>query len=219
MSDADDDPTTVTVEPVDDPEQFIQSRRLRDIFDARSEVRDQRQKAKEYQINAAGHNNESTHRTKALRLYRAAVENYLSELRPFLLSDDLGTQYWHEFDFGHITAEPPIYRDSFGAGPETWVYYDEQKDKKYSLNRKPDSEEVDLTGFKCLFELPDPLVIDFNLSVKRPGFRRGGTTTKTATTRHNVPFRKLDAVMNEANMYLQERGIELESNDTDEWEI
>lgn len=215
MSDTD-DPAEITVETVEDPDSYIQQRRLKDIFQARKEVRNQRQKAKEYQIKATGAKDEGYHRMKALRLYRAAVENYLSELRPLLLSDDLGTEYWFKLDLGSVTAEPPVYRDAFGDGPEQWVYHD--GGKRYTVERKPETKEIDFTGFKMLFELADPLTVQFTLSVDAPGFGRG-TTTKTVTERQNIPFRKLDAVMNEANHYLQQRGIELEADSTDEWEI
>jgi hypothetical protein len=197
----------ITIEAVDDPESYIQKRRLKDIFGARKEVGKQRKKAKEYEINTSGGKDASIHRSKARRFYRTAVENYLTELRPLFLSDDLGKQYWYQLDLGTIVIEPQYYLGTVGDGPETLKY--DHGDKTYLLCEEPEPIEIDLTGLQCLFEIADPISVSFELVVESAGLGRG-MNSKTVAENRNIPTGKLDLIMNEANHYLQQRGIELD---------
>lgn len=199
----------IEVEAVDDPESYIQSRRLKDIFEARKRVREQRQKAKQYQIEVDGVDAD----LKAQRYYRASVENYLSELRPLFLSDELGKQYWYSLDLGTITVHPSLSRESIGNGPEQLVLRD--GDSTYNVMDDPDPKEIELTGLGSVFTLSDPIVCEFDLMVGKFGIRTDYFSKKLIEKR-NIPFNILDSIMNNANMYLQERGIELDPEEEEE---
>jgi hypothetical protein len=202
----------IEIETVDDPEEIVQSRRLGDVFDARKTVRAHRLEAKQNAILAE----KSKQISDATRMYRAAVENYLSELRPLFLSDDLGKHYWFQLDLGAMVIEPQYYRGTIGDSSETLKY--DYGDKTYRLREKPEPIEIDLTGLQCLFEVEDPISVSFELTVERAGLGRG-MTSKTVGEIRNIPFDKLDSILNTTNEYLAEKGIELEARQTDEWEI
>jgi hypothetical protein len=199
----------IEVEAVEDPESYIQSRRLRDIFEARKTVRKQRQTAKQYQVNNSGI--EAT--LKAQRYYRASVENYLTELRPLFLSDDRGKRYWYKLDLGSIRVEPIISEKTVGRGSPSRVI--KKNGSTYYVKEEVEAEKIDLTGLGCLFSLADPIVCDFELMVERVGLG-GGLSSKVVTETRNIPFTTLDSIMNQANMYLQERGIELDPEEEED---
>jgi len=194
----------VEIEVVDDPESYIQTRRLQDIFEARKDVRDQRLKTKQYQVNNS-ENQQAVDRAR--RLYRASVENYLTELRPLFLSDELGKQYWYNLDLGSQLVEPNYYTGSHGRrGTRRKI---DKGEKTYTLREEPSPKEIDLKGLNIVFQLPDPMQFSWDLTVnsKRLGQKRDAITVTNTFT---LGFGKLDQIVNEANNYLRERGIELD---------
>lgn len=212
MTDSTDKETNeeIEVEAVEDPDSYIQGRRLKDIFESRKTVRKQREKAKQYQIETGDNEGE----LKAQRYYRTAVENYLSELRPLFLSDELGKQYWYGLDIGTIKIQPSLIRRSIGNRPEELLI--EDGDSTYSVMEEPDQKEIELTGIGCLFGISDPIVCEFELGIKQSRVGGYNYRSKTVVEKRNVPFSILDSIMNSANMYLQERGIELDPEEEED---
>jgi hypothetical protein len=194
----------VEIEVVDDPESYIQTRRLQDIFEARKDVRDQRMIAKEHEIAYSDRPKEAR---KARRLYRASVENYLSELRPLFLSDELGKQYWFNLDLGSVSMDPSVYNGTYGDSTDVLKYDD--GDKTYVVTKEPETKYIDLNGLNAVFELAEPVTASWTLKVKAPG-RGRGPTGLPITEKFDIGFTNLDAIVNEANSYLRERGIELD---------
>ena len=144
------------------------------------------------------------------QLYRQAVESYLSEIRPLFLDSDLGKTYWFEFDFGQINVNPPIYNHKKGyntSGP--WV---DKDGESYIVDRIPQSKTVELDGLSYLFRIGDPVEITWNLTGRTPTTEvgTGGSRAQIEkTSQIYLDFDRLDAVLNAANAYLAERGIEL----------
>ena len=193
------------IEEVDDPEELIQTRRIRDIFDARKQVRNERQRAKELKLL----DTERRSVTYPEQLYRQAVESYLSELRPLFLDSDLGRTYWFDLDFGQIDVDPPIYHDKQGYNSGPWV---DKDGESYIVDRIPQSKTVELDGLSYLFRISDPIEITWNLTgrVPKTQFGTGGTKAQIEKSSYvHISFDRLDAVLNAANTYLAERGIEL----------
>jgi len=191
----------IKVEPVHDPEGYIQERRLKEIFDARKEVRERRMEAKQYHLE-----NENTPRSlDAVRMYRSAVENYLSELKPLFMEEDKGKEYWYNVNVGVVEMELPVKETLAGRGGKTIYKYNGSK-----IARKPDSKEIELVGIGCLFTLPEPLTVEFDVT-KKFGLDR----TKLTSVAHTgaIPFAQLDRIVNLANQYLSDRGMELDPED------
>ena len=195
------------IEHVEDSEEFIQSRRLRDIFETRKEVREQRLIAKKHSL-SNGHDSEQV----GAKLYRIAVENYLTELRPLFLTDELGKRYWFEADFGTVVVEPPVYEKPRRGKTDLYLEQSEtSKPLKVRNNIQP--KEIKLTGLNCLFELSQPLQVEFGVragGVGKFGIGSKGGTAQTAVSEALIPFDKLDLILNAANEYLSKRGIELD---------
>ena len=194
------------IEEIDDPEELIQTRRIRDIFEARKQVRKERRRAKELKLLDP----ERRSVTYPEQLYRQSVESYLSEIRPLFLDSDLGKTYWFEFDFGQINVNPPIYHDKQGySGNNVWI---DKGNQSYTLNRVPPSKTIELDGLSYLFRLSDPVEITWNLTGRTPEtkFGTGGNKAQIEkTSQIYLDFDRLDAVLNAANTFLAERGIEL----------
>ena len=196
--------TTEEIEEIDDPEELIQTRRIRDIFEARKQVRNERKRAKELKLLDP----ESRSVTYPEQLYRQAVESYLSELRPLFLDSDLGKTYWFDFDFGQINVDPPIYhKEAHNSGP--WV---DKDGESYIVDLIPQSKTIELDGLCYLFRISDPVEITWNLTGRTPKteFGTGGNKAQIQESSYvHISFDRLDAVLNAANTYLAERGIEL----------
>lgn len=207
-----DDGDEIAVEVPDDPESITQQRRLNDIFEARRQVRQQRLRTKEYRIEG-----NSTDQFKATQLYRAAVENYLSEIRSLLLSDELGKQYWYQVDFGEIVLEPPFSVEEIGRNRGQDRIYRETRNgntKTYRVTEQVEPAKYDLQGLRCPFALPNPVAHTFTFQAKRYGVGGGGVQ-KSHTAETALPFDTLDDIVNTANEYLSERGLDLELSEID----
>lgn len=197
----------IEIEVVDDPESYIQTRRLKDIFEARKKVREQRLKAKEHKM---AYDERAEEQERAKRFYRAAIENYLAELRPLILSDELGKYYWYKMDFGSIVIEPSTYQGTVGDSKafQKVDIPNENGVTSYVIDQDPGSKEVDLTGLRCLFSLPEPITVDWEIVVRAK--TREKRTVVHKTDEVHIGFQKLDTIVNEANSYLRDRGIELD---------
>jgi len=122
-------------------------------------------------------------------MYRTAVENYLTELKPLFLDDMTGKEYWYNLDLGEIT-----------------IPLSENYNHIYGGNHK----RIDLTGLQCIFAIPEPIVVEFDIIVESKGNWGDGVRSKTIQEKGNIPFDKLDTIVQSANQYLSERGFELD---------
>jgi hypothetical protein len=206
------------VEVIENDESYIQSQRLRDIFDARQAVREQRLKMKIHSIESE----QTTDRRNAKRVYRAAIENYLSELRPLFMEDEQGKNVWFNMDFGTLEINLPVQTKTVRRGQTKRVHETVKDGEKTELpvNNIPEPKEIELNGLNYLFDLPEPITANFSWVATTNGMG-GGTSRYHATITHDIGFDKLDAVMNEANDRLRKRGLDLElgEEDDDEWEL
>lgn len=195
----------VEAEPVYDPEGYVQQRRLKDIFDARKKVRERRLQAKQYQIENRGS-------IDAVRVYRTAIENYLSELRPLFHEDNLGQHYWYNEEVGTIEVSLPVTEESAGLSRTVYKYGD------MKIAQKPSPKKVPLEGIGCLFYLPEPLAATFEVTEGTGSGHYGLSQSNPTAVSHEIaiPFSHLDNIMNLANQYLSERGLELDPEDDTE---
>lgn len=202
MTEEETESNEIEVEPVHDPEGYVQERRLKDVFDARKKVRERRLAAKQYQLE----HEDLDSNIEAVRMYRAAVENYLSELKPLIFEEERGKHIWFNKKIGTLTIELPV-QVKHGRNSQKYIY------NGIKLSSKPKPKEIELVGIGCLFQYPEPLNVEFEVTKKV-----GLDTTYKETIVHTdaIPFDHLDRIMNIANEYLSERGLELDpEEDTD----
>jgi len=196
------------VEVIEDDESYIQSQRLRDIFSARQAVRKQRLKTKIHTIDAR----KQVEARDAKRVYRAAVENYLSEIRPIFLADEQGRDIWFGLDFGTLKINLPVQTKSHGRGRTRRVYETVRDGETTELpvDNIPEPKEIELNGLNFLFELPEPITVRFEWIATTSGGWSGGTDKYEDTITYDIGFDRLDALVNEANDRLRQRGLDLD---------
>ena len=166
-----DDETTETVE---DPEGFVQTKRLKSIFKAKKQVRERRLLAKSQSKNSS-------------IAYKVALENYLIELKPIFLNNDGGEYVWENKPFGVVELEP-----------------DTEKEFRYiSPNR------IELSGLNSLFSCDEYITLEYEVrSNKATG------SMKTKEEHKQIPFSILDEMLNSANQFLADQGIEVETSES-----
>lgn len=214
------DTETTAPQVIEDADSYIQSQRLKDIFNARREVRKQRLKMKTMAIDADSRYDV----TAAKRGYRAAVENYLQEVRPVFFKDEQGKRVWFDLDFGTLKIELPVQRESYGLGREYLVHKERKPNgevKKHKVSARPEPKIIELRGLNYLFELPEPIAVEFEWTVISSGSWASSTHSKSMTKRHDIGFDRLDEIVNEANHRLEERGLDLALGEPEDnsWEI
>lgn len=205
---------------VSDPDDFTTSARLKQIYQARRDVRESRREASQYR-----HGNHS-HRTKvqAVQYYRTAVEGYLLEVDTLLTQHDPGPRLWHDKYYGTVTIQPP------GRWEEKRTYYrSKNKELKPNVPLKVDSlpepKEVDIIGLKWLFNAESPVTRDFEFEVRNPHYKPGPHAdgglrpTKTMTGSALIAWTQLNEMVTDINEFLAELGIGLSLDENNEWTI
>lgn len=122
----------------------------------------------------------------ACATYRAALEAHLEELYPLLHQLDRGQRYWHDPIFGTVTVEPD----------DPGVHGHPQR-------------EFRLVGLKSLFNVPDPIVAEFDVT-RTVGF--GRLQSDTITVEAQPTFDHLDAMYLTASKFLAEIGLTLDED-------
>jgi hypothetical protein len=197
-----DTPQDIEVADVRDPEEYTNERRLKDIFDARSDIREKRLQAQE----AA-----RTDRLTAVSAYRSAVSNYLLEVEPLLRQHEPGTQLLTERDFGSIVIEPPTKeKEAPGRTTTTRQIIEVPKDtygtKEVPVKDIPDPAKYHLTGLRSLFTAPNPVEHEFTFIADNTYRQRD---KYTLTQRTQISFQTLDTMVRTINNFLGEAGLEL----------
>lgn len=171
---------------VKDPEDYINQRRLSDIFDTRQEVREVRLTVREFE----------DQRYKLLTGYRRALESYLQELYPLMTRYEPGPQYWQQIKIGVIEISPPEELETSIEG----YHYTPFSPVRYEL-----------VGLRSLFEVPDPIEIDWG---KKANMKSDGPISsdrrEELMREAQVPQNNLDDIFLLANEFLVEMGVEAE---------
>lgn len=203
-------PADVTDVEINDPEDFTTSERLRQIYNARQELRDMRREASNLRHKAVSHQNQ----VRAVQHYRTAVESYLLEVDTLLRKHDPGPEMWDNRQYGTIIIQPP------GKWTEQRGYYTaENIERKTHVPLKvksvPDPKRVDVTGLKWLFNTETPVSRTFEFEVVSSTVHE----KKTYTGKAYIGWNTLNKMVTDVNSFLGDIGIGLNTDETDEWEI
>jgi hypothetical protein len=178
---------------INDPDDFSTSERLKQIYQARQELREIRREA-------------ATHRQdmpkKALAYYRTGVESYFMELDTLFQRNDEGRKLWEEKYFGTVTLGPPP--------------LPELKYHQMDLRSQPEPIEYHICGLETLFEVGVSITEEFEIESEH---ELKDTQTETVTLSQPISWQILNKMVSEANQYVADLGIGLEIDETDEWEI
>jgi len=177
-------------ERIDDPEDYGASERLKQIYQARRELRDIRREAAAYRKTAP---------KDAVAYYRTGVESYLMELEPLFYQNETGLEIWEEWFFGTVTINPP-----------------KTAEQPYYKIGGPELEPVQyrLKGLNTLFQI-DEIAHVFELEEES---ELSGTTTETVKQTTPIPWDVLNRMVSAANRYCSDLGIGLDvSDNNDPW--
>lgn len=205
-------PPSVADHEIDDPDEYVKTRRLRDLFDARQAVREDRRKAKDIE-----HFEPDQTEVAALTVYRQSVESYILESKSLLTETDRGTALWGESSFGEVRLEldsrgveehgrPEVYDPTAGG----WV--------EVSHGDVPEPTVIEMTGFASLLRIDDPITRTFSYETRDSLGRRD---THRVTAQEQPSWEVLDQMVVSLNDYLSSLGVDLavEEATTDEWDI
>lgn len=189
-----------------DPEEYIQHRRLEDIFDARQKVRDKRTEAQGYAY-------ETGDRTGGASVYRTALVSYLTELEP-LTQEYPNTDAWTEPHLGEVFLDPPV-------EPANNVYsqgHRLQKDgQSHLVSNLPDTVSYRFDGLYSILDVPDPLSYTYEFDSNDP---YTAASTITHTVEKQIPWTILQNAHRLANRWVADIGLAADiDTSTDEWDI
>jgi hypothetical protein len=194
-----------------DPDNYTTSQRLKQIYDARRDLRKMRREAAKVRNNPS--NNQSA-KIEAVQYYRSGLESYLLEVDTLLRQHDPGPELWHDRRYGSVIIPPP------GDWDKKRGYYLSRNIKRgpnqpLKVESLPDPKEVPVTGLKWLFETGTPITRDFEFTVDSHVIDETVTKTGSAV----VSWQTLNKMATDVNSFLNEVGVGLEIDDGGEWTI
>ena len=197
----------IEIEQVADPEEYINQRRLKDIYDAKRELLKSRREASKMKIKAK-HGGSTQKFTAAAELHREAAENYFLEISSLFHRNKPGKQIWYERNFGTVTIQPPYTAENMQACPGGVYKIDDPNSLGYiRVISVPNPKEVELVGIQSLFDLPSPITKTFEYKVDEG---RCGKVTREDTGSGYVSKSAIDRMVKVCDLYLDELGLDLD---------
>lgn len=183
------------------PEEYVEQRRLRDIFDARQELRETR-----VLVDDARHEGKLR---IAANAYRAALANYVTEVEPLLRQYERGVELLFDHHYGSVRIEPIVEHTETPCGPDKTLV--KGTDREVRADHRPSFEhtELEIDGLEQLFELDSPIRRRF--TVETPTGARESVVVKT-----QLGFQTMDRMTRAVNVFLSEIGLELEPDPGEE---
>jgi len=200
--DLDDDTLAVDGQEVEDVDEHIDARRVKDLFDARRQVREDRRAAK------SEHHTNDTSLAECLAGYRQSVETYLMEAQSLLQQTPEGRHLWQKDSYGTLTLDV----DTRGGGPhddpEVRVPSRDEPGAEWVTAVKdiPDPVEIELTGLRSLLMLDDPVAQTFEITTRNG---RHELETRVVPVREQPDWQALDDMVLTVNGYLAQLGVDL----------
>lgn len=173
---------------VDDPEKYSQQRRLRTIHDWRDEVLNRRDSV--FDAIEKGQISKS----KGLRYYRRAIENYILEIEPLLLDEDLedvAMEFLNEEKIGSMTIFPPR---------ELYEVANDEESVIPGEASIPTEQTRHFRGLRSIRDAEEPIQETFSLPVKR---RHEPIQKRTWTATAEIPTEILDNAFQATNRFLR----------------
>lgn len=192
---------------IEDPEGYVAHRRLKSIFDIRSDIHTARQQVR---LEAYGD------RYQALCAYRTLLDGYIMELTPLLRKYDPGPELLTQRDFGTVELKPEAREKPGRTHSEVYDPYDDTLGSNWvPVREAPEPTTFRLRGLQSVFQLPDPLSHTWELENHSA---RHETVTVSAEAQPD--FEMMDRMVLAANNFLADIGFELDPEEgTGEWEV
>lgn len=198
----DNDTLAVDGQEVEDVDEHIDARRVKDLFDARRQVREDRRAAK------SEHHTNNTSLSECLAGYRQSVETYLMESQSLLQQTPEGRHYWSQDSYGTLTLSVQTRGGGPRSDPEVRVPRREEPGGEWvtATDGVPDAVEIELTGLRSLLMLDDPVTRTFEITTRNG---RHELETRVVPVREQPGWQTLDDMILTVNNYLAQLGVDL----------
>ncbi|GAA0305696.1 hypothetical protein [Halarchaeum salinum] len=193
------------IEKIEDSEDYVQRRRLKEIYDARESIREKR---RQIDIMIEDPDYPRVDKYRGARLYRSAVEDYIMAVEPLLVNTyaEDGTAYWEDVELGTIQMQPP---EHLRGDVEPSPFNDYLR-----IVEKPTPKEFAITGLQSILGLPRPLTADFSATVRTQSQPDPHQTTKTIT--QPIPWDILVSAVRQTTLFLEEIGFEVDVSEEEQ---
>lgn len=186
-------------EQAEDPEDYVTRRRLKDVYDARSDLLEARSIASKESIRG--------NKSAAQQYYRKAVENYMIELQPLFFGFG-GEDLWKKEEFGSFEVHPPnIELESKYNWTDDMYQISHEGEKVRVVGPLPDSEVLTVRGIESLFSAESPIRVSFEYKTQdrfRPNIDKASSVY--------LPENILDEMVFKAGTFLAEHGLDLDAD-------
>lgn len=200
-----DDSAAAELEKIEDNEDYVQRRRLKEIYDAREEIR-----AKRRQIDVMIEDRDypQVDKLRGARLFRSAVEDYIMAVEPLLTAtyEDDGEKYWEEVSLGSVTIQPPQYL----CGDVTPSPFNDY----LRIVEKPSPEKFDITGIQSILEMARPIRAEFSATIRTQSQPNPHEETEVVT--RPIPWDILVSAVRQTTLFLNEVGFEVNVSETEQ---
>jgi hypothetical protein len=206
-TESDNETEDIHIEQVADPEEYINQRRLKDIYDAKRELLKSRREASRMKINAK-HGGSAEQFNAAAELHREAAENYFLEISSLFHRNEAGREIWYQRDFGTVTIQPPYTAQNMRPCSSGGYKIDDPNSVgDIWVISIPEPKEVELVGIESLFTLPSPVTKTFEYVVDEGHY---GEVPREETNSGYVSKSTLDRMVKIVDLYLDELGLDLD---------
>jgi len=197
---------TAEAQEIQDPEGYVNKRRLETIFDIRNRMRESRQRIRLAQ------QGDRMSEFDALSAYRSMAYSYFIELEPILHRYEPGPTLISEQPFGNTKIGPRLRESPHGQTRQEIYLPDEGNGSDWlPVTHPPEPVTVEFRGLNTL-TMDGPLQETFQVVVPRKG-------AVTTTVTQQFPQSVLDRMVRQMNNFLATIGFEIEPETSDEWEI
>jgi hypothetical protein len=188
-------------QPIDDPESYINQRRLQTLFDLRQDIYELRKK-----VNFASHENEYA----ALSAYRSGVASYFMEIESLMQKYDHSKELVEDHQFGVVTIQVPHRTSNIGRGGSGVEVHLPDAGSLDSgawteVAELPNPVVIEVRGLESVIEYPDPLTHTFTVE---KGRHTRSNDKYQREVKQQIPFEILDSMVREMNNFLADIGLE-----------
>lgn len=195
---------------ISDPEEYVSSRRLEQMFDLREEIHETRKK-----VNYAKHDSQVS-QFEALSAYRAIVDSYVVEVEPIFRRYEPGPQILTDYEFGETRLQPITRNDNNHFESNQLKLRVGTDDSRFSNEWVPISEPpkptvFEFEGLESFLNAPDPLVAVYTFK-KDKKFDRAEFEY---IEKGQISFDVLKEIVRIVNDFLAEIGFDVSPEESD----
>lgn len=195
------------IQQVRDPEEYINQRRLKSIFDIRQDIHEARRKV--LILQDEGEADKQT----AMNAYRSLIDSYVMEVEPLFLKYEYGSKIMKSHNFGRVSLDPQTRNTQTGRGRIEDQVFLPDKEKWVTPTNQISEKVYNFEGLESVLEAPNPLTTTVTV---RTSARHGPGQVYRSEIEGQVPANILDEMLRVANRFLADIGFEISPEEEDD---